>query len=285
MSNFQRASRSEPCPICHKTDWCLVASDKSTVICSRIESQKRIQRPGRDSAGWLHVLKDNRSVHPSRRHRQFRIPAAKPASPIDWQAMARACTEALRPEPASNLATSLGLPVASLLRLGLGWSEKHRAYTFPMRDASGAITGIRLRRPSGFKFAVPGSRQGLFYERLAGGRCLVVTEGPTDAVAILAMGVDAVGRASCTAGKEMTRWVIGSVVYDTVIVAADNDEPGQRGARELARHLALCHRDVRILTPPAKDVREWYRQGASADEIYPLAVRVQLKAKLTRRGF
>lgn len=99
------------------------------------------------------------------------------------------------------------------------------------------------------------------------------------------MGFDALGRASCTAGKEMIRWVIGSVSYDTVIVAADNDEPGQRGAKELARHLATVHRDVRVLTPPAKDVREWYRHGAAADEIYSLAVRVQLKAKLTRRGF
>ena len=44
---WKRVSRSDPCPICGKPDWCVVAED--AVICARIESLKRC-----GEAGWLH---------------------------------------------------------------------------------------------------------------------------------------------------------------------------------------------------------------------------------------
>jgi len=32
-----RVSRRQPCPICGKPDWCLMAEDGSAAICARIE--------------------------------------------------------------------------------------------------------------------------------------------------------------------------------------------------------------------------------------------------------
>src|SRR5439155_12311592 len=85
--------------------------------------------------------------------------------------------------------SSLGLSATSLLRLGVGWSAPYRAWAFPMRDAGGAIRGIRLRTVAGKKFCVRGSKDGLFIpEESAAVGPLLVCEGPTDTAALLDMG-------------------------------------------------------------------------------------------------
>jgi hypothetical protein len=51
-------------------------------------------------------------------------------------------------------------------------------------------------------------------------------------------------------------------------IIADSDAPGQRGARSLAARLVGYVRNgVRIVTPPAKDAREWVRQGATRRDV------------------
>ena len=59
MDRFHKVSRSEPCPVCGKPDWCVVSNDGGTAICMRVESD----RP-HDRGGWVHVLK---SIAPVRR--------------------------------------------------------------------------------------------------------------------------------------------------------------------------------------------------------------------------
>ena len=49
--------------------------------------------------------------------------------------------------PFRKLATALGVSIGSLMRLGVGWSPKHRAWSFPMSNAAGDTVGIRLRLP------------------------------------------------------------------------------------------------------------------------------------------
>lgn len=49
--NWRRVSRQEPCPVCGKGDWCLVARDGSQALCMRRESA----RCG-PAGGWLHPL-------------------------------------------------------------------------------------------------------------------------------------------------------------------------------------------------------------------------------------
>jgi putative DNA primase/helicase len=53
---FDRVSKSNPCPICGKTDWCLVAVDGSAAICPRV-ALGAVKNLG--EAGHLHVLVEN----------------------------------------------------------------------------------------------------------------------------------------------------------------------------------------------------------------------------------
>jgi len=52
---MKRVNRETPCPVCGKTDWCLVSADKSAAICARVEEGSK-KRSG--DAGWLFVFDD-----------------------------------------------------------------------------------------------------------------------------------------------------------------------------------------------------------------------------------
>jgi hypothetical protein len=91
-----------------------------------------------------------------------------------------------RPRWVARLVELLRLPAddgANALRaLTVGWSPDHRATTWPLRDADGAVVGVRLRDPTtGRKWSVRGGREGLFLPRglLDGGPVptLLIPEG------------------------------------------------------------------------------------------------------------
>jgi hypothetical protein len=55
-----------------------------------------------------------------------------------------------------------------------------------------------------------------------------------------------------------------------VVIVADADLPGQRGAESLAAVLRAYVTRLRLITPPAKDAREWKRQGADYADVQAL---------------
>ena len=59
-SKWLRVNRRNPCPVCGKPDWCLIAQDGKAAICARIESDKPA---GNKGAGWIHTL-DNATPLP-----------------------------------------------------------------------------------------------------------------------------------------------------------------------------------------------------------------------------
>jgi hypothetical protein len=69
-----------------------------------------------------------------------------------------------------------------------------------MRDASARITGVRLRRPDGSKWAVKGSSEGLFYAPGKIGQTVYVAEGASDVAAMMTLGLSAVGKPSAQGG-------------------------------------------------------------------------------------
>ena len=265
--NFLRATRGKPCPVCEKPDWCLVARDGSVAICARVKSSRPIQRPGRDQAGYLHVLDRNARAHVEA------LPIVKRpllGTDHDWTKLAASFASALTNDKLTTFATSLGLSAESLRRLSVGWSAWQRAYSFPMRDAGGEIVGIRLRKPTGFKYCVTGSRSALFIpERLESATTLCIAEGPTDCAALLDLGLAAVGRPSCTGGIALLLRLVNQLHPSHVVIVADADQPGQVGARSLANAVSVLTVGLRIVTPPSgiKDVRDWKRQITSAEEI------------------
>jgi len=61
---MERVTRSRPCPVCGKPDWCLVAPDGSAAICPRVK-EGALRKCG--DAGYLHILTDRHNGHD--RHR------------------------------------------------------------------------------------------------------------------------------------------------------------------------------------------------------------------------
>jgi phage/plasmid primase-like uncharacterized protein len=156
-----------------------------------------------------------------------------------------------------------------------------------MRDAAGEVRGIRLRGPDGRKWAVRGGREGLFLPAgLDVAQRLLICEGPTDTAAALDLGFAAVGRPSCTGGAGLLLRLVRERHPAEVVVVADGDPPGQRGARDLAAELRGYVRVVRVITPPAKDLREWLRAGATADNLAALIAAtapLEITITVTRR--
>lgn len=293
---WQRVNRQRPCPICNKRDWCLYsgdAGDPTAVICARTESQKQA-----GEAGWLHVLRDDGPTWPVWR-RTIRtavkmMDAAKPVG-IGFDRIATDCRQAAKPEALGRLADGLGVTAASLRRLRVGWSKQHGAWTFPMVGADGRVVGIRLRLTNGRKLAVRGGREGLFVpEGLTGDGPLLIAEGPTDTAALLDLGFDVIGRPSCTGGQRLLVDFVQRRQPPEVVVVADGDGPGKRGAESLAVVLVAYAAAVRVITPPegVKDAREWKRRGATRQEVQEVIdaakvcrLSVQIRRKAGRRNY
>ncbi len=271
-STWQRVTKRRPCPVCGKPDWCLYAGSEDSptaAICARTESPRRT-----GEAGWLHVLRDDGPTWAPWRG-TIRLAVRMMSEPgngkPDLDKLAADFRAGVRPEALDKLVVALGVSVESLRRLGVGWSAKNRAWSFPMHNAAGDVLGIRLRLPGGKKLAVRGGHEGLFIPEgfdVARG-LLLIAEGPTDTAALLHLGFNTVGRPSCTGGVKLLVKVVQQHRPSGVVIVADVDAPGQRGAESLAAVLVAYCPMVRVITPPAgvKDAREWRRRGATAADV------------------
>lgn len=265
-----KVRKDNPCPVCGKTDWCLVEEDKSAAICQRI-SDGSVRKMG--EAGWLHKFGDKPA--PVRKYR----PKPKTTVPApDFSKEVRQCQQDLTDY--TLLAKDLGVSEASLGRLNVGFFEKSQAYSFPMRDGRHQFVGIRLRATYG-KFSVVGSKNALFWPmgvNADSNNILFLPEGPTDTAAMLDMGLDAVGRPNNRAGAQYLKEMIERFER-TVVVMADKDEakyttagdkfyPGIEGAIEFAKEIKPFVRSVRVIKPPHhKDIRKWYQDGCTAAKV------------------
>lgn len=277
---WMRVTRSRPCLICERPDWCLIAKDEGAVICARVESSKRC-----GDAGWLHRLRDEQFRPARRRVRVLSLAQATPDN--DLSALATSYRNAVNPAQLNALARSLGLTATSLLALGIGWSLQQRAWSFPMTDCDGNVMGIRLRRTNGSKFSVMGGREGLFIPLgVISGHRLFICEGPTDLTAMLQMGfTNAVGRPSCNGGIKLLVDLVTKRKPTEVVIASDGDDPGQRGAENLASVLVAYAPIVRVIRPPReiKDMREWLRYGGNRNDV-ELAINSAPVRRLTIRA-
>jgi hypothetical protein len=190
----------------------------------------------------------------------------------DWCALQRDFTTALSEDRLSQLANEWGVSAALLKKLGVGWSKRDQAYTFPEHDHRTQIVGIMLRDArTGKKRTVRGSKRGLYF--LRGWResegPILLPEGVSDTAALLAHGLAAVGRPSCKGGVELLADLLDGVERE-IIVLGENDAkqdgrwPGRDGATEVAERLAnVLDREVKWTLPPEghKDVRDWLREG------------------------
>ena len=256
-----RVSKRNPCPVCQKPDWCLVAEDKSAAICQRIQ-EGSVKQCG--DAGWLHTLTDRHNGHD--RHRSaardrhvMKIGAIGKAQSADYGQLAQQYRQQITDDRLKVLSQLLSVSQESLRRLHVGWDGK--AYTFGMSNDFGKIIGIRRRFPNGQKVSVKGSKTGLFVpEGLTGEGHLLICEGATDTAAALDLGFDAIGRPNCNSMVELTASYVSG---RDIVIIVDNDAAGWNGAKRLTAKLVLCCPQVRIVYPSQgiKDLRQWLKAG------------------------
>lgn len=254
-SNWHNVSRREPCPVCHKPDWCTISNDGAMCVCRRVESD----HPARSGVGWIHRLGvDNRCR--CRMESKTSILHLDTTPTPDFAAIHAAFDG--HPDMQEGLAFGLGLDGASFAALDVRYDAAKECMSFPMRNPQGEITGLRYRHlTTGRKWSEKGSRDGLFMPREPERtEHLVITEGPTDTAAALSLGLNAVGRSSCLSGVSLIRDLVHARQIRRVTIVADHDRPGMDGAHRLAAALPVLSR---ILVPPEgiKDMRDWYRQG------------------------
>jgi hypothetical protein len=258
-----RVTPKFPCPVCHKPDWCGYSGDGRFAVCMRVPSEKPTQ-----NGGYLHRIIDAPLPPVPVRSK----PVDKPSGDIQkhWNTL----KHTLDPEGLYGLAEGLGVSLAALTDLQASWSASASAWAFPMRGGDGKVVGIRLRSGDGRKWAVRGSREGLFYpDRAPDDHTAVICEGPTDTAAALTLGLWAVGRPSCTGGVPQLKALCRRLVINFVVVVGDNDppkarpgghwQPGFDGARKLGAALGLRWK---LLIPPAKDLRAWVGSGATRED-------------------
>ncbi len=190
------------------------------------------------------------------------------------------CIARMRPNLLNDLSESLGVSPESLIQLSMGWNGTS-AYSFPMRDESNAVIGIRLRSINGKKWSVTGSRSGLFIPRkLPCTGPIYVVEGPTDTAAMLTLGLCCIGRPSNTAGNQhIVDYAKRFLPRRDVVIVQNNDPVGsdarrmtESGSANLQAALLKsgASLNVVVVTPPVKDVREWLRLGMTVADLNEL---------------
>lgn len=257
---WRRVNGRARCPVCGHDSWCTVRPDAGAVRCKRVESTRPC--PGADGDAWLHVL-DGQPPQPAWRP----LPVLKPP-PCGLDKLAREFRDNATAAWIEQTADYLSVAPEALVALGVG-RDRHGNLAVPMVNAMRTIVGIRIRTPGGRKFAVTGGREGLFLgvDGDHRGGPLLFPEGPTSSAAALTLGFEVVGRPSCSGGVGYcTQLARGR---DCVVVA-DADPPGRRGAERLAGALLVVARSVRVLIPPAEDLRAWLRAGAQHADVETL---------------
>jgi hypothetical protein len=171
------------------------------------------------------------------------------------------------PVSVAAMAARLGVRPDAMDAIGIAKAPQDKTWAFPMKDGHGGIIGIRLRSEDGRKWAVTGSKAGLIYGRITDGGTLLICEGPTDTAAAISIGFQAIGRPSCRGTIQPIIDFLANHRRTCPVIVADQGDPGISGAFDLAEKL---NRPCRIVLPPAKDLREWVKTGATKQHVMAL---------------
>ncbi|MBT6155455.1 MAG: DUF3987 domain-containing protein [Planctomycetaceae bacterium] len=267
-----------PCPVCDGPDNCTVAQDGRAVYCGRIEEGSVRQNEG---GQWLHYLDHPiprcHNPHNSAEH----DPSGNGNTSVNrWDRLAEKYVKAAnrRSRSLGKLAKELGVTVASLKAIGIGWDDDY--WTSPERDAAGHIIGIVKRGADGNKKSMKGGKRGLSYDPKAteDSGPIILVEGATDTAAARTLGFAAIGRPSNNGGIDHLAELLKDVPSEReIIVLGENDEkpngtwPGRDGAIRTATKLSkILGRKVHYaLTPDnAKDIRVWLQEHGNDRESF-----------------
>lgn len=246
---WQRVDRQIKCPVCRKDHWCTIG--EKWICCMRVQSDRPCK-----NGGWLHAVGDKPIARPVRSEPELVETRDFAGMLAGWRA-----------DCLTAFAATLGIEASGLDALRCVWAPEFRAWAFPMSDGWGNVIGIRLRNDAGHKWAVRGSKQGLFITSNPAPQTAFVCEGPTDTAAILTLGLWAVGRPSCLGGNDHLKLFLKRRGVKQAVLLADNDKPGIQGAQRLASEIGI---PSALLVLPAKDSRAFVQLGGTRQMIETL---------------
>lgn len=255
-----RVSKQHPCPICGKTDWCMVGD--AFVVCMKVPSD-RPKEMADGTAGWLHPVATVTAPRPVREE--------KPAPILNVGGTLQRWSYDCKQRSLIPLSARLGVTEQSLQLLNCLHAPYRDVWAFPMRDGNNGFTGIRLRKSimvwseseqkdveQADKWAERGSHSGLFIPQTKPQALVLIVEGPTDTAAALTIGYFAIGRPNCCGGIEHLKVAIRKLRIQRAVIVSDLDDPGLRGAHTLAEHLPI---PTAIMVCPVKDMRAFVNHG------------------------
>jgi replicative DNA helicase len=208
-------------------------------------------------------------------------------------------------DEAKQLAEQLKLPLWAIRRIkGIGYSPTplHHdmngpCFTFPEFNSAGVPVGIVARYGDGTKKALAGSKRGLTLpvkDLSETTTPIFLVEGPSDTMAMAAVGLTAIGRPSNIGGIQQLAELLSEVPSSRlIIVVGENDQkpngdwPGRDGARQTAQRLSeQLKRPVQwALTPDgAKDVREWVAGKLNDHNANEIGQQLSSKLQATAEG-
>lgn len=255
-----RCTKSKPCVICGKPDWCGFTSDGVSRCMRVMDVVPGYERFKTDINGGTVYKPDGLKQETYTYQKKI---AVKPKPVLSFLSANMKFKESLTDARLKTISEQLNIESEFLKDVGIGWCAPQQAYTFPMSNQNMEIVGIRTRHLDGSKRAIKGSRQGIFMT-FADARIfqdpIVVCEGPTDTAALLQLGFNAIGRPSALGGRE----ILLDILKDReVVIVSDNDGAGRKGAEDLARSLDRTASSTIVIEPPAKDARAWLKDGAT----------------------
>lgn len=283
--DFMRVSAQCPCSVCGKPDWCLISRFGDVAICCRVESKD----PAPAFSGWRHPVLPRERIPPALLQQRTREVRLHPVQ--DFGSEFGGFVSAFGDAERERAAGALGLSPAVFRNFVIGYDRAKDALALPaMQTAEPVVVGIRFRSlfPSnGLKWwSRSGSTAGLLLPIGApiDGQPVVLTEGPSDALAASQLGLHAVGRWSCSLDHRQLNTLqeyLAQLENPVVLVVGDNDASGRgnKGADGSAAEIAarMPHVTVRRVQPPdrVKDMRDWVRAGATADAVIASALEVR----------
>lgn len=286
MDKWRSVTNSNPCPICHKPDWCGRSEDGFAVICMRAENDYPTK-----NGGYLYVFREGAWRTPEKRLFDGGmvkvlppLPKAPKIAPKWANQRRRLTTEDVSSFIAGDTrldgSESFGVreicgedgfvELCTAWSFGLYESKSHpNCAGIIMRNAGGDAVGVRFRNVlTKAKTSLYGGSDGLFFDWTIFKRKvsrLFVVEGASDAICLASLGFDVVGRSSCSTGSEMIRQLINIINPRDIVYVSDNDnakiiagrlrEAGRDGAIKLAKAVG---KPFKLISPlNCKDIRDY----------------------------
>lgn len=278
---YLRVTRDLPCQICGKDGWCLISRFGDRAACCRVKSSQ----PAPQFDGWFHDLRPGQRHLPAVIAQKARTACAHATK--DFTDMMAGYVADFDRSSRARAADVLGLSPDVFDKYYVGFKKDSHALVFPsMQLRTPLFIGIRYRS------IIPGATLKWWTERgttacpmlplqaPVEGEPIVVSEGPSDALAAASIGMHAIARWSCFLDERQSETVrdhLSQLNAPTVIVVGDNDErgTGHRGADSAAVSILKYspHAVVRRVQPPdgVKDLRAWVHQGATAKDVISAA--------------